>query len=82
MEKKLYFLLPFRCVVFLLVFVVGAILAGKCVANKELNSAVNISEGKVFFDFEFTPAYPAEHVTFRAYLNNENIETILLENLA
>lgn len=29
MEKKLYFLLPFRCVVFLLVFVVGALLVGK-----------------------------------------------------
>ena len=60
----------------------GAILAGKCVANKELNSASNISEGKVFFDFEFTPAYPAEHVTFRAFLRNDDIETILLENLA
>lgn len=60
----------------------GAILAGKCFANKELNTASNIAEGKVCFDFEFTPAYPAEHVTFRAYLNNENIETLLLENLA
>lgn len=60
----------------------GAILAGKCVANKELNTAVNIAEGKVYFDFEFTPAYPAEQVTFRAFLNNENVEEILLENLA
>ena len=60
----------------------GAILAGKCVANKELNTTQNISEGKVYFDFEFTPAYPAEQVTFRAYLNNENIETVLMENLA
>lgn len=60
----------------------GAILAGKCTANKELNTGANIAEGKVYFDFEFTPAYPAEQVTFRAYLNNENIEEILLENLA
>ena len=60
----------------------GAILAGKCVPNKELNTAANIVEGKVFFDFEFTPAYPAEQVTFRAYLRDDNIETILLENLA
>ena len=29
MEKKLYFLLPFRCVVFLLVFVVGAVMVDK-----------------------------------------------------
>ena len=56
----------------------GAILAGKCVANKELNNAANITEGKVFFD----PAYPAEQVTFRAYLKNDEIETILMENLA
>ena len=60
----------------------GAILAGKCMPNKELNTAANIIEGKVFFDFEFTPAYPAEQLTFRAYLNNDNIETILMENLA
>ena len=59
----------------------GAILAGKCVANKELNTAANITEGKVYFDFEFTPAYPAEQVTFRAYLNNNDVETILMENL-
>lgn len=38
----------------------GAILYGKCFANKELNSAANIMDGKVYFDFEFTPAYPAE----------------------
>jgi len=60
----------------------GAILAGKCVANRELNTAANITEGKVYFDFEFTPAYPAEQVTFRAYLSEDNIESILLENLA
>ena len=60
----------------------GAILAGKCVPNKELNTATNITEGKVYFDFEFTPAYPAEQVTFRCYLKNDDIETILAENLA
>ena len=60
----------------------GAILTGKCVANKELNTVANITEGKVYFDFEFTPAYPAEQVTFRAYLRNDEIETILMENLA
>lgn len=60
----------------------GAILDGKCYANKELNTAVNIVEGKVYFDFDFVPAYPAEQVTFRAYLNNNEIESILLKNLA
>lgn len=60
----------------------GAILSGKCFANKELNTGSSISQGKVYFDFEFTPAYPAEQVTFRAYLNNDNIEEVLTENLA
>jgi phage tail sheath protein FI len=60
----------------------GAILAGKCFANKELNIASNIANGKVYFDFEFTPAYPAEQVTFRAYLNNDSIESVIFENLA
>jgi phage tail sheath protein FI len=59
----------------------GAILAGKCFANKELNTAANIAEGKVYFDFSFTPAYPAEQVTFRAYLNNDDLESVLFENL-
>jgi phage tail sheath protein FI len=60
----------------------GAILQGKCFANKELNTAANIAEGKVYFDFSFTPAYPAEQVTFRAYLDNSDIESIIFENLA
>jgi phage tail sheath protein FI len=60
----------------------GAILQGKCFANKELNTAANIAEGKVYFDFSFTPAYPAEQVTFRAYLDNSDIESIIFENVA
>lgn len=53
----------------------GAILTGKCYANTELNTAQNIVQGKVYFDFEFTPAYPAESITFRSYINNNEIET-------
>jgi phage tail sheath protein FI len=60
----------------------GAILQGKCFANKELNTAANIAEGKVYFDFSFTPAYPAEQVTFRAFLDNSDIESIIFENVA
>jgi phage tail sheath protein FI len=60
----------------------GAILAGKCFANKELNTAANIAEGKVYFDFSFTPAYPAEQVTFRAYLDNSDIQSVIFENVA
>ena len=60
----------------------GAILKGKCFANKELNTAANIAEGKVYFDFSFTPAYPAEQVTFRAFLDNSDIENVIFENVA
>jgi phage tail sheath protein FI len=60
----------------------GAILQGKCFANKELNTAANIAEGKVYFDFSFTPAYPAEQVTFRAYLDNSDIQSVIFENVA
>jgi phage tail sheath protein FI len=45
------------------------------------NTAANIAEGKVYFDFSFTPAYPAEQVTFRAYLNNDDLESVLFENV-
>jgi phage tail sheath protein FI len=60
----------------------NAILQGKCFANKELNTAANIAEGKVYFDFSFTPAYPAEQVTFRAFLDNTDISSIIFENVA
>jgi phage tail sheath protein FI len=60
----------------------GAILAGKCFANKELNTAAKIAEGKVYFDFSFTPAYPAEQLTFRAFLDNTDISSVIFENVA
>jgi phage tail sheath protein FI len=60
----------------------GAILQGKCFANKELNTAANIADGKVYFDFSFTPAYPAEQVTFRAFLDNSDLDSVLFENVA
>jgi uncharacterized protein len=55
----------------------GAILGGRAFADPELNTPANISDGKVFFDFEFTPPYPAEHITFRSHLVNDFIEEIL-----
>ncbi|GHT93726.1 bacteriophage protein [Alphaproteobacteria bacterium] len=47
----------------------GAIIDGKCFANDELNTPTNIADGKIYFDFEFVPSYPAEKVTFRSYLD-------------
>ncbi|APR98695.1 phage tail sheath subtilisin-like domain-containing protein [Wolbachia endosymbiont of Folsomia candida] len=50
----------------------GAIISGKCYASQGLNTPANIASGKVYFDFEFTPPYPAEQITFRSHLiNNE-----------
>ncbi|MFP3033838.1 MAG: phage tail sheath subtilisin-like domain-containing protein [Wolbachia sp.] len=43
----------------------GAIISGKCYATPD---SANIASGKVSFDFEFTPPYPAEQITFRSYL--------------
>ena len=54
----------------------GAILGGKCWADPDLNSAANIQLGKVFFNFDFTPVYPAEHITFRSHLVNDYIEEV------
>lgn len=55
----------------------GAILGGKCWADPDLNTPANIQLGKVFFNFDFTPPYPAEHITFRGELTNEYLKEIL-----
>lgn len=49
----------------------GAIIGGSCWADPELNTADQIAQGKVYFDFDFTPVYPAEHITFRSHLTNK-----------
>jgi phage tail sheath protein FI len=54
-----------------------AILGGRCFPSPGLNTPSSIADGKVFFDVEFTPPYPAEHITFRSKLTNEFIEEIL-----
>jgi phage tail sheath protein FI len=55
----------------------GAILGGICFPSPGLNTPANIADGKVFFDVEFTPPFPAEHITFRSKLVNDYIEEIL-----
>lgn len=55
----------------------GAILGGRCFPTPGLNTPSSIADGKVFFDFEFTPPFPAEHITFRSKLVNDYIEEIL-----
>ena len=55
---------------------IGAILGGSCWADPDLNSADQIAQGKVYFDFDFTPVYPSEHVIFRSHLVNDYIKEI------
>lgn len=54
----------------------GAILGGRCWADPDLNSPENIAQGKVYFNFDFTPPYPAEHITFRSHLVNDYISEV------
>lgn len=54
----------------------GAILGGKCWVDPEKNSTSQIKQGKVTFDFDFTPNYPAENVTFTSHMVDEYIKEI------
>ncbi|UIJ38733.1 phage tail sheath subtilisin-like domain-containing protein [Desulfobaculum bizertense] len=56
---------------------IGAVLGGSCWADPELNTKDQIAKGNVFFDFDFTPPAPAEHVTFRSHLVNDYLEEVL-----
>lgn len=54
----------------------GAILGGTCWADPDLNTAANITQGKVYFNFDFTPPYPAERVVFQSHMVDDYIEEI------
>jgi len=55
----------------------GAIINGNAWADPELNTPTSIASGKVYIDFDFTPPYPAEHITFRSHLVNDYLLEIL-----
>jgi len=55
----------------------GAILGGRCWADADLNTPTSIADGKIYFNFDFTPPYPAEHIVFRSHLVDDYIEEIL-----
>ena len=54
----------------------GAILGGRCWVDPELNPSQQVVDGQIHFDFDFTPTYPAERVTFRSQITDRYIETI------
>lgn len=55
---------------------IGAILGGDCWVDPELNTADQIAAGHVTWDFDFTPVYPAERLTFRSHLVNNYIKEV------
>ncbi len=54
----------------------GAILGGNAWVDEELNTPESIANGHVYFDYDFTPPYPAEKVIFRSHLVNDYIRDI------
>lgn len=56
---------------------VGAIINGQAWADPALNTPDQISQGKIYIDFDFTPPYPAEHITFRSHLVNDYLTEVL-----
>lgn len=55
---------------------VGAILGGDCWIDKELNTKDQLAQGIVYWDFDFTPPPPAEHLVFRSHLVDTYLENI------
>jgi len=56
---------------------IGAIIGGTAFADPELNTPDQIAQGKVSFDFDFTPPYPAEHITFRSKMTDDYLSEIV-----
>lgn len=54
----------------------GAIIGGRCWADAELNTPEEVAQGRVYFDFDFTPTYPAERITFRSHLTHEYLREV------
>lgn len=55
----------------------GALIGGRCWADPDLNSPANIAQGKVYFNFDFTAPYPAEHITFNSILTTDYLEELV-----
>jgi phage tail sheath protein FI len=55
----------------------GAVIGGRCWPDPDLNSPDQIAQGKVYFNFEFTPPYPAQTVTFRSILTNDYLSELI-----
>ena len=56
---------------------IGAIIGGTAFADPELNTPDQIAQGKVTFEFDFTPPYPAEHIIFRSRMTDDYLSEII-----
>ena len=55
----------------------GAFLGGECVpADRTVNTDAAIKSGKAYWDVDYTPAYPAETLTFRLSLVDDYIARV------
>ena len=55
----------------------GALLGGRCWPDQDLNSPTNLAAGKVYWNFDFTPPAPAEHMTFQSILTDSYYTTLV-----
>ncbi|MDE0109897.1 MAG: phage tail sheath subtilisin-like domain-containing protein [Bryobacterales bacterium] len=55
----------------------GAILGGRCWADPDLNPVSSLAKGRLYLDFDFTPAAPAERITFRSRVVDDYAETVI-----
>lgn len=56
---------------------IGAIDGGSVWLDKDLNTPEVIASGHIYFDFDFTPTFPAERVTFRSHMTNGYISEVI-----
>lgn len=54
----------------------GAILGGRCWPDPDLNTAMSVADGNIYFNFNFTPPYPAEHIVFQSHCVEDYIEEV------
>tara|TARA_B100000459_G_C8598314_1_gene210848 strand:+ start:149 stop:1414 length:1266 start_codon:yes stop_codon:yes gene_type:complete len=57
----------------------GAIIGGECWVDPEANTLSSIAAGNATFNFDFTPAYPSERVTFNSLITNDYLTEFVFD---
>lgn len=55
----------------------GHIAGLRCYPDPDLNSPSQMTEGKAWFNFDFSPYYPGEHLIFRQRIDNGFLEELV-----